>query len=458
MVNEDRRQTGPAGFGGSRSTPELFTPQRILLLGFGLLIAIGTFLLSLPAAVNPGGDNSFLVSLFTATSATCVVGLVVVDTGTNWSPFGQAVILGLIQVGGLGFITVATLILILVGRRISLRQRLLLQESLNLFRVGGVVRLVIHVITVTLAFQAVFAMILATRFIPDFGWGPGFWMSAFHSVSAFNNAGFDLFGGFRSLNAYTEDVIVNLGVGIPVILGGLGFVVIVEAYRKRSFTKLSLHSAIVLIASFLLLVLGTVVILAIENTRAFADLSSPGKVLASFFQTLTPRTAGFSTVDIGTLHPATQFFIIGLMFIGGGSNSFTGGIKVSTFALLLLATWSLPRGRESVRIWGREIPQILFQKAVALAIIQFTTVFLATLVLSITEQADFLTILFEVTSALSLVGLTMGLTPDLSPAGKLVIIACMYIGRVGPLTLVFALVKPHREPRLKYPDEQILIG
>ncbi|MEW6541108.1 MAG: TrkH family potassium uptake protein [Bacillota bacterium] len=436
----------------------MFTPQRILLLGFGLLIAIGTFLLSLPAAVNPGGDNSFLTALFTATSATCVVGLAVVDTGTNWSPFGQAVILGLIQVGGLGFITVATLILILVGRKINLRQRLLIQESLNQFRVGGVVRLVIQVITITLAFQAVAAAVLAVRLVPDFGWGPGVWMSVFHSVAAFNNAGFDLFGGFRSLTAYTEDVIINLGVGVPVIIGGLGFVVIVEVIQKRSFRKLSLHSAIVLTTSFFLLVLGFLVILAIENTRAFVDLSAPGKVLASFFQSLTTRTAGFNTVDIGALHPATQFFMIGLMFIGGGSNSVAGGIKVTAFALLLLATWNLSRGRGSVRIWGREIPQILFQKAVALAIIQFAVLFLATLVLSITERADFLTILFEVTSALSLVGLSMGLTPDLSPAGKLVLTVCMYIGRVGPLTLVFALVKPHREPRLKYPDEQILIG
>jgi trk system potassium uptake protein TrkH len=458
MDNGDKFRTGAAGIGSGRGRAGLFTPQRILLLGFGLLIAIGTFLLSLPAAVNPGGDNSFLTALFTATSATCVVGLAVVDTGTNWSPFGQAVILGLIQVGGLGFITVATLILILVGRKINLRQRLLIQESLNQFRVGGVVRLVIQVITITLAFQAVAAAVLAVRLVPDFGWGPGVWMSVFHSVAAFNNAGFDLFGGFRSLTAYTEDVIINLGVGVPVIIGGLGFVVIVEVIQKRSFRKLSLHSAIVLTTSFFLLVLGFLVILAIENTRAFVDLSAPGKVLASFFQSLTTRTAGFNTVDIAALHPATQFFMIGLMFIGGGSNSVAGGIKVTAFALLLLATWNLSRGRGSIRIWGREIPQILFQKAVALAIIQFAVLFLATLVLSITERADFLTILFEVTSALSLVGLSMGLTPDLSPAGKLVLTVCMYIGRVGPLTLVFALVKPHREPRLKYPDEQILIG
>lgn len=461
MVTEEKR---PTRFGRFRQRfsrhrfQGLFTPQRILLLGFGLLIAAGTFLLSLPIAVNPGGDNSFLVALFTATSATCVVGLVVVDTGTNWSSFGHAVILGLVQVGGLGFIVVASLILVLTGRRIGLRQRLLIRESLSQTRVGGIVRLVIQIIVITLAIEAFFAAILASRFIADFGWPQGLWMGVFHSVSAFNNAGFDLFGGFRSLTAYTGDVIVNLGVAIPVILGSLGFIVIVDIYQQRSFKKLTLHSRIVVATTVVLLVFSTLVVLLLEYNRAFADLAGPGKVLAAFFQAVTSRSAGFSTVATEALHPATQFFTIGLMFIGGGPNSVTGGIKVTTFAILLLSVWTLSRGSESIDVRDRRIPLVQFYKAVALTIILFSLIFLAALILSVTEQADFLTTLFEATSALGLVGLSMGLTPELSPVGKLVVTACMFIGRVGPLTLVWALTRPTKKSKLKYPEEQVIIG
>jgi trk system potassium uptake protein TrkH len=283
-------------------------------------------------------------------------------------------------------------------------------------------------------------------------------MSMFHSVSAFNNAGFDLFGGFRSLTTYTEDLVVTLGIAIPVILGGLGFVVIVDVYQQRSFRRLSLHSKVVIVATALLLVFSTLIILLLEYNRAFADLSGPSKALAAFFQALTARSAGFSTVATDTLHSATQFFTVGLMFIGGGPNSVTGGIKISTLAILVLAVWSLSRGRESIEVAHRRIPQLLLYKAVALTIILFSLIFLVTLVLSITERADFLTVLFEATSAVGIVGLSMGLTPDLSPAGKLIITVCMFIGRVGPLTIAIALAKPPKKPKLKRPEEQILIG
>ncbi len=423
-----------------------------------MLIVIGTLLLSLPVAVNPGGQNDFLTALFTATSAACVVGLVVVDTGTNWSTFGHVVILGLIQIGGMGFMAVATLIMVLMGRRIGLRQRLLIQESLSHTRVGGVVRLVIQVIIITLVVEVFFAVVLATRFIPEFGWNTGVWMSVFHSISAFNNAGFDLFGGFRSLTAYTGDAIVNLGVAIPVILGGLGFIIIVDVYRQRRFARLSLHSKVVIVATAVALVFSTLVFLLLEHNRAFADLSGPGKVLAAFFQAVTPRSAGFSTVATDALHPASQFFTVGLMFIGGGPNSVTGGIKISTFAILILAVWALSRGRDTIEVADRRIPQLLIYKAVTLTIILFSLIFVVTLILSITERADFLTTLFEATSAVGIVGLSMGLTPDLSPIGKLVVAACMLIGRVGPLTVAFALARPRRKSHLKYPEENIIIG
>jgi trk system potassium uptake protein TrkH len=442
----------------SKQYGRFFTPQRSLLMGFALIIAVGTVLLSLPAAVAPGGDNSFLVALFTATSATCVVGLVVVDTGTNWSTFGHIVILSLIQIGGMGFVVVTTLIFVLIGRRIGLRQRLLIQESMSQVPVGGTVRLVLQVIIIVLVVEACAALVLATRFVPEFGWGTGLWMSVFHSVSAFNNAGFDLFGGFQSLTAYTGDLVVNLGIAIPVILGGLGFVVIVDVYQQRRFRKLSLHSKVVIGATVLLLLFSTLVVLLLEYNRAFADLSGPDKVMASVFQAVTPRSAGFSTVATDSLHAATQFFTIGLMFIGAGPNSVTGGIKVTALAILILAVWSMARGREGIEVANRRIPQHLVYKAVAVTIILFSLIFLVTLILSVTEDADFLTTLFEATSAICIVGLSMGLTPDLSPAGKLIITMCMFIGRLGPLTAALALAKPPKKAKLKRPEESVLIG
>ncbi|MBE0467218.1 MAG: Trk family potassium uptake protein [Candidatus Desulforudis sp.] len=441
-----------------RKRLDFFTPQRGLLLGFGLVIALGTLLLSLPVAVTPGGDNSFLNALFTATSATCVVGLVVVDTATNWSTFGHVVILGLIQVGGLGFVVVATTILVLIRRRIGLRQRLLIQESLSQMQVGGVVRLVLQVILITLVVEAVFAVVLAVRFVPEFGWGRGVWMGLFHGVSAFNNAGFDLFGGFRSLTAYTGDPVVTLGIAVPVIIGGLGFVVIADVYQQRRFKKLALHSKMVIVATALLLVVSTLVILLLEYHHALAGLSGPDKVLAAFFQALTARSAGFSTMATDSLQAATQFFTIGLMFIGGGPSSVTGGIKVSTLAILVLIVWSLSHGRESVNVANRRIPQFSIHKAVALTLVMLSLVFLATLLLSVTEETDFLTTLFEATSAVGIVGLSMGLTHELSPTGKLVVTVCMFIGRVGPLTMAVALAKHPKKPKLKYPEEHIIIG
>jgi trk system potassium uptake protein TrkH len=324
--------------------------------------------------------------------------------------------------------------------------------------VGGMVRLAIQVVVITLAVEAFFTVWLATRFVPEFGWGQGLWMSIFHSISAFNNAGFDLFGGFRSFTAYTEDTIVTLGIAFPVIIGGLGFVVISDVCQQRRFRKLSLHSKVVLVVTAVLLVFSTLIILLLEYNRAFADLSGPGKVLAAFFQAVTPRSAGFSTMATDTLHSATQFFTIGLMFIGAGPNSVTGGIKVTTLAILVLAVWSLSRGKEVVEVTNRRIPQLLVWRAVVLTIILFNFVFLVTLILSVTEQADFLTTLFEATSAVGIVGLSMGLTPELSPAGKLIITVCMFIGRLGPLTVALALARPPKKAKLKRPEEQILIG
>ncbi len=435
-----------------------FAPQKTLILGFLLLIALGTVLLSLPVAVKPGGDNSFLVALFTATSAACVVGLVVVDTATNWSTFGHVVILTLIQIGGMGFVVVATTLFIIMGRRIGLKQRMLIQASMGQTNIGGIVRLGLQVLIITLAIETVFTIWLAMTFVPEFGWKSGLWMSIFHSISAFNNAGFDLFGNFQSLKAYSQNYIVSLGIGLPVILGGLGFIVLLDILKYRRFRKFSLHSKIVLVTTGILLVVSTLTILLLEYNRSFSGLNESGKILAAFFQAVTARSAGFSTVATDSLHSATQFFTTGLMFIGGGPNSVTGGIKVSTLAILFLAVWSAARGKDVIEVADRRIPQILVYKAMALTMILFILTFIVALTLSITENALFLTTLFETVSAIGIVGLSMGLTPELSSVGKVIITACMFIGRLGPLTIALALARTPKKPKLKCPEEQVLIG
>lgn len=437
---------------------ESLSPQQFLLLGFLLTIAAGTVLLSLPIARAPGAEPDFLAALFTATSATCVTGLVVVDTGTYWSAFGHVVIMCLIQLGGLGFMAMATLVLILLGRKIGLRQRIVIQQSINQIQIGGIIRLMKQILLVTVIVEGIFAAILAARFAVEFGLGRGVWMGIFHSVSAFNNAGFDLLGGFRSLTAYPEDIIISLGIIIPVIIGGLGFVVIADIYQKRHFRLFSLHSKVVLAGTGLLILFGTLAILLLEFNRALADLSIQGKVLAAFFQAVTPRSAGFTTIAMDSYQSATQFLTAGLMFIGGGPNSVTGGIKVTALVILVLTVAALYRGSDEVEAFNRRIPRFLVYKALAVVIIMLALIFTVTLILSVTEKADFLTTLFEAASALGIVGLSMGLTPDLSPIGRLVLIICMIIGRVGPLTIAFALGRKRQRPKLRHPEETIIIG
>ncbi|MDP3050168.1 MAG: potassium transporter TrkG, partial [Eubacteriales bacterium] len=298
----------------------------------------------------------------------------------------------------------------------------------------------------------------ATRFAAEFGLGKGIWFGVFHSVSAFNNAGFDLFGGFRSLTAYPEDIVVSLGIIIPVIIGGLGFIVIADLYERRRFRLLSLHSKVVLVGSGILILFGTLAVLLLEFNNALAGLSPAGKVLAAFFQAVTPRSAGFTTVAVDSYQSATQFLTVALMFIGGGPNSVTGGIKVSTFIILILMVITLYRGSEEVEAFRRRVPRYLIYKAVTLSIILMFLVFAVTMILSVTEKADFLTTLFEATSAIGIVGLSMGLTPELSPIGRIVVIVCMIIGRVGPLTIAYALLRRRHHPKLKHPEEQIIIG
>jgi trk system potassium uptake protein TrkH len=435
------------------------TPYQILAAGFASLILVGATILATPLASATGEPLRFIDALFTATSAVCVTGLVVVDTGTRFSLFGQIIIIILIQAGGLGIMTMATLMALLMGKKINLRERLIIQEAMNQLTVAGVVRLTRYIIKVTLLIEFIAGTILAIRFYQDYG-AKGIYFGYWHAVSSFCNAGFDLFGEFRSLTGYVNDLTVNLVISTLIILGGIGFAVMADVWENRRFRDYSLHTKIVLTVSAFLIIFGTVVIFAFEqdNPATLGSLSWEGKILASYFQAVTPRTAGYNTVSIGDMGNATLFFIVILMFIGASPSSTGGGIKTTTAGLLAAAIWALIRGREDVEIFERSLPKAVIYKAFALVFIAALLVVLVTMILSVSESAPFINILFEVVSAFGTVGLTTGITPDLTATGKLWIILTMFAGRVGPITIALALALRQRKAMVRYPEGKVIIG
>jgi len=431
-----------------------------LVSGFALLIALGAALLLLPQSTAPGRTTSILDALFTSTSAVCVTGLVVVDTGTHWSLFGQAVVLGLIQVGGFGFMASATLLLLLFGRRIGLRERLLVGETIGVASPGGLVGLIRSMALLALALEGVGAVILLLRFGATDGPGRGLWMALFQSVSAFNNAGFDIFGGFASLTARRGDEVVLLVTALLLVAGGLSYVVMADIWRKRRFVRLSLDTKLVLVTTGVLVALAATVYLVAEggSTGPLGSLPLPERLLCVLFQSVTPRTAGFTTVNMTQMHDYTLLFTMFLMFVGGAAGSTAGGIKVNTFALLAATVVSTLRGRAQPAAYGREFSIQHVHRALAVVALSLAFVGVATLLLAVTEDADILSVAFEATSAFGTVGLSTGLTPGLSAAGRLVIIVTMFIGRLGPLYIARALVQRQRAPEYRYPGEPVRIG
>ncbi|WP_036647548.1 TrkH family potassium uptake protein [Paenibacillus pini] len=441
------------------------TPAKILVFGFLFIIAIGTLLLYLPIASSTGKSISFLNALFTATSATCVTGLVVLDTGTDFSHFGQIVMIMLVQVGGIGFMTMATLIALVLNKKISLRERLILQEALNHGSMDGVVRLVKKVILYSLMIEVVGAILITLRFSREMPWGQASYFGIFHSISMFNNAGFDLYGmikgPFSGLSSYVNDPFMNIVLMGLIFLGGIGFVVLSDVIEFPTKRRFSLHSKVVLSATLMLVVVGTLVIFAMEynNPQTLKPLSPTGKVWASLFQSITTRSGGVNTVDIGALQQSTQFFMIILMFIGAAPGSTGGGIKITTFVLLVGAVYAMIRGKEDVILFRKRIAKKVVYKAVTLTMLSLVLIVIFSMLLSLTEHKDFLTILFESTSAFGTTGISMGLTTELSPLGKVWIICLMFLGRMGPLTLAYALSKTEIEKELfSYPEGKIIIG
>ncbi|WP_346354909.1 TrkH family potassium uptake protein [Azotosporobacter soli] len=435
------------------------TPYQILVIGFAAVIIIGALLLMLPVSIKEDANLSFIDALFTATSAVCVTGLVVVDTGTYFSTFGQMVIISLIQIGGLGIMTMATLMALIMRRKIQLKERLLIQESLNQLTMSGVVRLTKKIIINTLLIEFIGGTILAIRWYKDLG-ATGVYFGYWHAVSSFCNAGFDLFGDFRSLTQYVDDVTVNLVVTSLIILGGIGFAVIFEVWSFRKWKEFSLHTKLVLVVTSGLLVVSTLVIFLLEyaNPATLGPLSSGAKLLGSYFQAVTTRTAGYNTLDIGALQDVTLFFMVILMFIGASPASTGGGIKTTTLGIMIAAIWDMMRGRRDVELFERKISSTLVYKAFAIYFISATLVIVVTMLLSITEKVSFLKLLFEVVSAFGTVGLTTGITQSLSPYAKFLLIVTMFAGRVGPVTLALALAMKSSRTKIQYPEGKVSIG
>lgn len=437
----------------------------MIVVGFAAIILAGALLLNLPAASRNGQSIGFINAIFTATSAVCVTGLVVVDTGTHWTVFGQVVIILLIQVGGLGFMTMSTLLALILGRRITLRERLLIQESLNQFDLEGLVRLTKNIIIATFTIEFIGAVFFSIVFIPDYGLKKGIAFGVFHAVSSFCNAGFDLIGDFRSFTPYVNNFIININTMFLIITGGLGFSVwmdIYKAIKERSVRNVTLHGKIVLSTTIILILIGAIFIFIIEmnNSDTLKELPLTGKILASFFHSVTPRTCGINTLDLMALNTSTKFMTILLMFIGGSPGSTAGGIKTATAAILFLTVVSVVKGKEDTEVFERHLPKYLVYRAMAVAFISLSLVIFVTMLLSITENADFLTLFFETTSAFGTVGLTLNFSSSLSPIGKAIISMTMYAGRVGPLTLVLAFAQraSRNSGNVKYPEDRIMVG
>ena len=438
------------------------SPAQVIALSFLVMIAVGALVLALPVAHAPGQHVGLLDALFTATSAVCVTGLAVVDTGSAYSRFGQVVIMLLFQLGGIGLLTLGTFLAFATGRRVGFSERIRLQAQINTLETGGILNLLRAIILLVLSSELLGTALLYIPFARLEGWGEGLFYALFHSISAFNNAGFSLYAD--SLTRFVTDPLVNFTIMALIILGGLGFVVITELLarlRPRWRRPLSLHTRLVLTITLFLLASATVIIFLLEfaNPATLGALELPGKLLASLFQAVTPRTAGFNTLDYASMEPATLLFTTLLMFIGGNPGSTAGGIKTVTFFVLVASIWSVVRRRGELELYGRRMTQNTVVRA---GVIAFSGLLLAggaLTLLTISERdTDLMLLLFETASAFGTAGLSLGITGDLSVLGKCVMIGLMYLGRIGLLTFALALVAEHSAGDIRHPAEDVVIG
>jgi trk system potassium uptake protein TrkH len=455
---------GPARADSRAPARRPFSPAQVLVFSFLVLIAGGTLLLRLPLAARDQ-PLSVVDALFTATSAVCVTGLIVVDTPQDLSVAGQIVVLMLIQLGGLGYMAVTTVVTLALGRQLTVHERLTLQEALNVQSMEGLVRFGFTVLKLTLAFELTGALILTLSWAGEHGLGRAAWLGLFHAVSAFNNAGFSLFSD--SLMGYRGDWLVNFVVTALIVCGGLGFVVLTEIGTLRRRRRLSTHTRLVLTLTAGLIVVATLTIFLIErrNPATLAPLGAAEAVLAAYFQAVTPRTAGFNTLDIGTMLPASLFLMLVLMFVGAAPGGTGGGVKISTFSVTVAAIWAMIRGAPEPTLLRRRLSPAVVSRAFSICLIGFLALNLVAGVLLLTEGRQLLPTLFEATSAFGTVGLSMGeagapvsLTGHFSGAGKMLLVSLMIVGRVGPLTLAVAIARPAPPARLRYPEGRVLVG
>lgn len=436
-----------------------FSYTRIIAFSFLFVILLGSVLLSLPISTADGVWTPFLDSLFTATSATCVTGLSIYDTGTYWSLFGQIVILCMIQIGGLGFMTIISMVSIFTKRKISLTERKLLMQSAGNMRISGIVRLMKNIIFATLCFELAGSVLLAIRFLPRYGISYGLYYSVFHSVSAFCNAGFDLIGRGNSLRAYEGDWLVNITLMMLIVCGGIGFLVWDELAKKKwHFSEYTLHAKLVLITSAILLVFGTLGFFCFEYNGNLSGYPLSKKILSSCFMSVTTRTAGFFTMDMATLSQSSCLLAMLLMFIGGSPGSTAGGIKTTTAAVVVLAVINLSKGRDDVTVFKKRLHDAVFKQAAVIILVYLLGILFAGMIMCAIEPHSLTSIIFEIVSATGTAGLSQGITASLCTVSKLIIIILMYGGRIGGLSLLMVFRERKKEARLRRPVEKILIG
>ncbi len=440
----------------------ILSRAQMIALGFLIIICIGSLLLMLPVSVKDGQSTDILSAVFTATSATCVTGLIVFDTFTHWTVFGQIVIILMIQIGGLGFITFGVYGMSLLGKKIGLKDRELIHDSLNSMHVGGTVQLVKNVIKGTFLVEGIGALILSLRFIPQMGVLKGIYYGIFHSVSAFCNAGFDLMGykqQFSSLVSYSDDIIVNVVIMSLIIIGGIGFIVWEDVCKnKLRFKKYKLHTKIVITFTAVLLVGGAVFFYISESGGLLSDMNFKEKILTSLFASVTPRTAGFNTLDVAAMSDSSKLMTVILMFIGGSSDSTAGGIKVTTLAAIFFFIFSYIKREKGYHAFRRSLQDDIIKKASTIFFINLSLALFATVAISMVQEIPLIDIALETFSAIGTVGMSTGITRELTVFSKIIIIFLMFCGRIGSLSFALSFSERRKIPDIRYPKEEIIIG
>jgi len=438
---------------------------KILALGFATVIFTGATLLSMPFSSASGQFTNFLDCLFTSTSAVCVTGLTTLDTGLYWSMTGKTILIILIEIGGLGFMAISTIFALVLRKKITLKDRLVMQEAYNTFSLQGIISHVRYMIIFTLSVQGIAALILMTQFIPMFGVGTGIYYGIWHSISAFCNAGFDLLGNFTSVTVVNDNKVILLTLANLINIGGLGYLVWRELLstlnKKKKLKNISLHAKVVVTISLIMVIGGTLAFLILEwnNPLTMKDMTFGNKLVNSYFSTTTPRTAGFNSISNSGMSPASKLITMAYMFIGGSPGGTAGGIKTTTFGIIIFTLIAVLKGRSDVEIYKKKLSQSTVYKAIAIFFLGLTIVVIGVVILSMNEHsATFEQIVYEVLSAFGTVGLTMGITPGLHIISKLTLILIMYMGRVGPLTVMLAISNKQVKINIKYPEGKLLIG